>query len=330
MPIRKVTIAGTGSFLPEGKITNADLEKLVDTSDEWIMTRTGIKERRRSAPEQATSDLAYEASVRAMQAAGVTAEQLDAIVVATISPDMNLPSTACFLQKKLNAMNCCAYDIAAACSGFIYGLKTAKALVASGEADTVLLVGAEELTKYVNYADRTSCILFGDGAGAAVLRPGEGRREVLDIFARADNVSEAAKSMILKCGGSQSPFNQSALDNLEQYIIIHGREVYKFAVSKFYELICDAAERLGIQTSEIDWIVPHQVNLRIVQGAAERLNFPLERIFLNIEQYGNTSAASIPIALDEAVRGGHIKEGQLVVMVAFGAGLTWGSATVRW
>ena len=330
MPLRKVGIVGTGSYIPEDRITNADLEKIVDTNNEWIVSRTGILERRRARPDQASSDLGSGAAFKALEAAGLTPDQIDAIIVASITPDMNFPSTACWIQKKLKALNASAHDLSAACSGFIYALRSGRALIASGEADTVLVVGAETLTKYTDYEDRASCILFGDGAGAVVLRPTDGPRQIVEIFARADGYSDAAQSMILKCGGSQSPFCQRALDNKEHLMFVKGREVYKFAVTKFYELIVDAAARLGVAPTRIDWLIPHQVNQRIVEGAAERLNFPIERIFMNIHRYGNTSSASIPIALDEAVRGGHIKDGQLLVFVAFGAGLTWASAAVRW
>lgn len=330
MPLRKVGIAGTGSYAPEDKITNADLEKMVDTSDEWITTRTGIKERRRAGPEQASSDLAYEASVRALDDAGVSADEVDAIIVCTVTPDMSFPSTACFLQKKLKALNASAHDVSAACSGFIYGLRTARALVATGEAETVLVAATETLTKYTNYEDRTSCILFGDGAGAAVLKPSDGAREILHTSAGADGYSDAAMSMIFRNGGSESPPSQEALDNKEQYMIIRGRKVYRFAVTKMAELIVAAAEQLGVPVTEIDWVIPHQANLRILQGAAERAGYPEEKFYINLDKYGNTSAASMPLALDEAVRDGSIKDGQTIVLCAFGGGLTWGSATIKW
>ncbi len=330
MPLRKVGIAGTGSYVPEEKITNDDLARMVDTSDEWITTRTGIKERRKAAPNQASSDLGYEAAIRAMDAAGITARDLDAIIVATISPDMNFPSTACFLQKKLKALDTACWDISAACSGFLFALRTGRALIASGDADTVLVVGAECMTKITNYEDRASCVLFGDAAGAAVLRPTDGPREILDVFTRSDGYDEAAMSMVLRCGGSQSPFCQAALDRKEHLQVIRGREVYKFAVNKMYEVIRDAAERQGVPVTGIDWVIPHQANLRILEAAAERLGLPIERFYINLHKYGNSSAASVPLALDEAVRDGSIKDGNLIVLAVFGAGLTWASATIRW
>ena len=330
MPLRKVGIAGTGSYVPEDRITNADLEKMVDTSDEWITTRTGIKERRRARPDQATSDLAAQAAIRALDDAGVSPDQVDAIVCATVTPDMNFPSTACFIQKKLKALNASAWDLSAACSGFLFALRNGRALIASGEADTVLVVAAECMTKYTNYEDRTSCILFGDAAGAVVLRPTDGPREILHTFARSDGYSEAAMSMVFRNGGSESPFTPEALENKEQFMIIKGREVYRFAVTTFHDLVRDAAEREGVGVNDIDWVIPHQANLRILQGAAARLGYPEERVYINLDKYGNSSAASIPLALDEAVRDGSIQDGQLVVLAAFGGGLTWASTTIRW
>lgn len=330
MTLRKVGIAGTGSYVPPGKITNADLKTLVDTTDEWIMSRTGIAERRRVSPDQASSDLGYEASLKALEDGGVSPSEIDVIICATITPDMNFPSTACHIQGKLDARNSSAFDLSAACSGFIYALREGKALVAAGEADTVLVVGAEAMTKFVDYEDRASCILFGDAGAAVVLRPTDGRHEVLETFCRAAGYDPAAMSMVLRCGGSACVFSEEALKRKEHLMVIKGREVYKFAVVKMYELIRDAAARMNIPVSDIDWIVPHQVNLRILEGAAERLGFPMKRIYVNLEKYGNSSAASAPLALDEAVRDGSIRDGDLIVMCAFGAGLTWASATVRW
>ena len=330
MPLRKVGIAGTGSYVPEDKITNADLEEMVDTSDEWITSRTGIRERRRARPDQATSDLAAEASIRALDAAGVSPDQVDAIICATVTPDMNFPSTACFIQKKIKALNASAHDLSAACSGFLFALRSGRALIASGEADTVLVTAAECMTKYTDYEDRTSCILFGDAAGAVVLRPTDGPREITHTFARSDGYSEAAMSMIFRNGGSESPFTPEALENREQFMVIKGREVYRFAVTTFYTLVREAAEREGIGVNDIDWIIPHQANLRILQGAAERLGYPEEKVYINLDKYGNSSAASIPLALDEAVRDGSVQDGQLIVLAAFGGGLTWASTTIRW
>ena len=330
MPLKKVGIAGTGSYAPEDVITNADLEKMVDTSDEWITTRTGTRERRRARADQATSDLAAEASIRALDDAGVSPDQVDAIICATVTPDMNFPSTACFIQKKLKALNAYAYDVSAACSGFLFALLNGRSIITAGDADTVLVVAAECMTKYTNYEDRTSCILFGDAAGAVVLRPTDGPHEITDIFAKSDGYSEAAMSMIFRNGGSESPFTPEALENKEQFMVIKGREVYRFAVTTFHDLVRDAAEREGVGVDDIDWIIPHQANLRILHGAAERLGYPKEKVYINLDKYGNSSAASIPLALDEAVRDGSIQDGQLIVLAAFGGGLTWASSTIRW
>ncbi len=330
MHLRKVGIAGTGSYVPEDKITNADLEKMVDTTSEWIVSRTGMVERRRSRPDQASSDLAYEASKKALESAGVSTDQIDAIVCATITPDMNFPATACFLQKKLKALNASAHDLAAACSGFIYALRSGRALIATGEAETVLVVAAETLTKYTDYEDRASCVLFGDAASAIVLRPSDGSREIGRIVAGADGYCDAAMSMVLRNGGSQNPFSDQTIKNKEHVMFVRGREVYKLAVTKLSELITDAAKELNIPVTGIDWIIPHQANLRILQGVAERLGCPQKQFYINIEKYGNTSAASIGLALDEAVRDGSIKDGQNIVLCAFGGGVTWASATIKW
>jgi 3-oxoacyl-[acyl-carrier-protein] synthase III len=330
---RKVAITGTGSYVPTDKLTNADLEKMVDTSDEWITSRTGIKERRKCAPDECTSDLAYGAASKAIDKAGITPDQIDAVIVASVTPDMSFPSSACFLQKKLECLNAACWDISAACSGFLYAMRSGRALVASGDCDTVLIVGAECMTKITNYEDRTSCILFGDAAGAAVLQPMDdvdGGHEVLDVFTISDGHSDAAMSMVLRCGGSQSPFCQEALDNKEHLQIINGREVYRFAVTKLTEVVQQAAEKQGITVLDFDVMIPHQANLRILQGVAGRLKFPLEKIFINLDKYGNSSGASVPLALDEAVEQGFVKDGDLIVAPVFGAGLTWGSATIRW
>jgi 3-oxoacyl-[acyl-carrier-protein] synthase-3 len=329
MPLRTVGITGTGSFVPESRITNGDLERMVDTSDEWITTRTGIKERRRCREDQATSDLALGAARAALERAGLKPTDLDAIIVATVTPDMNYPSTACWLQRKLPAPGTACWDISAACSGFLFALRSARGLVASGEFDRVLVVGAECMTKFTNFEDRSSCILFGDGSGAAVVEAESGH-EVLGLSTESDSVSDAAHSMILRNGGSQSPFCQEALDRLEHYQVIHGREVYRFAVTKLTEVIRAAAAAQGIEPVDFDWIIPHQANLRILQSVAERVKCPESKFYINLDKYGNTSAASIPLALDEAARDGTLQPGHLVITPAFGAGLTWGCATFRW
>jgi len=326
---QRVIIAGTGSFVPERVLSNADLEKMVDTSDEWIITRTGIRERRIAEDGMASSDLAEIASRRALESAGVSAEELDLVIVCTITPDTILPSCACWLQERIGAKNAGAFDITAACSGFIYGLSVASNFIKAGAARLALVVGSECLSKITDYTDRTSCILFGDGAGAAVLRStGNEESGILDFILGADGAG--GELMILPAGGSRIPATHRSIDERLHYMKIRGREVFKFAVLKMVELVKASVERVGMSTKDIKLVIPHQVNTRILRSAAEKLGMPMEKIFINIDRYGNTSAASVPIALDEAHRAGQIGRGDLVVLVAFGGGLTWGSCLLRW
>jgi 3-oxoacyl-[acyl-carrier-protein] synthase-3 len=327
--LRPVRISGTGSYLPDKVLTNEDLEQIVDTSDEWITTRTGIKERRVAPDDRATSDLALEASRRALDNAGLKPEDIDLILVATITPDTLLPSSACWLQAKLEAWNAGAFDLSAACSGFVYGANVAWQFVRSGMYDNVLVVGAECLTRFTNYEDRTSCILFGDGAGAAVFSPSDDPvRDILYGTMGADG--RGADIMITPAGGSMRPTSHETVDNREHYMAIRGRETYKFAVHKMADLVADALEGTNLTTNDLRWIIPHQVNTRILEGAVKRLGIPLDEIYINIDSVGNTSAASVPIALDEANRKGLLKEGDVVALVAFGGGLSWGSMILRW
>ena len=324
----KAGIWGTGAFVPEQVLTNFDLEKMVDTSDEWILTRTGIRERRVASPSHASSDLALPAARRALDEADLTAQDIDMIIVATISPDMNFPSTACWLQAALGATNAAAFDLSAACSGFIYALTMAKNTIEVGSHRHVLVVGAEVLTKITDYTDRTSCILFGDGAGAVMLGPSRGNRELLKTFIRSDG--SGGDMMKLPAGGTRLPASHETVEQRMHYMKIRGREVYKFVVVKMAELIEQAAREHGISKQDIALIVPHQMNSRIIEGAMERLELPMEKVYLNIDRYGNTSAASIPIALNEALQNGRVHQGDYVCLVAFGAGLTWGYCMVRW
>jgi len=326
---RRVFVAGTGSFLPEKVLTNEDLERMVDTSDEWITTRTGIKERRIIDPGSATSDLAVEAASRALDQAGMTAEDLDLIICATITPDTILPSSACYLQAKLGAFNAGAFDVTAACSGFVYGANIAWQFIRSGVYDNVLVVGAECLSTITNYEDRASCILFGDGAGAAVFSPAkDSRSEILYGLMGADG--RGADIMIMPAGGSRRPATHETVDNKEHYITVRGRETYKFAVQKMADVVKDGLEAVGLSPKDLRWIIPHQVNTRILEGASKRLSIPMEEMYVNIDRVGNTSAASVPIALDEANRKGLLARGDVVALVAFGGGLTWGSMILRW
>ncbi len=326
--VRRVGIGGTGSFLPDTRLTNEDLSRIVDTSDEWIVERTGIRERRKAAPETAASDLGLEAAKRALDAANFDPEDLDLILVATLSPDHIFPSTACLIQNKLGAKKAGALDISAACSGFIYALSTGWQFVATGQYDNVLVIGSEVLTKFTDYQDRTTCILFGDGAGAVLLQANAERGEILSCNLRGDG--SGGDVMTVPAGGSRNPASIETVTQRMHYMTMRGKEVYKFAVSKMAELVRASMKKHDIGLANLGVVVPHQVNRRIIESAVKRLHIPLEKVYINIDRYGNTSAASIPIALDEAVRDNYLHPGQHAILVAFGAGLTWGSVTLRW
>ena len=322
-------IIGTGSYAPPRVLTNADLEKLVDTSDEWILTRTGIAERHIASEEEATSDLCLHASQAALEAAGLDPADLDMILVATITPDMLFPSTACALQDRLGARRAGALDISAACSGFIYGLALADGLIRAGTARSVLLLGAETLTKVVNWQDRNTCVLFGDGAGAVILRAGEGERGILSTHLYADGGKGSL--LVLPGGGSRHPMSQATLDaGLCKIQMNSGNEVFKLAVRAMEDAALTALKQHGLEVSDIDHIISHQANLRIISALGQRLGIPDHKVVANIQKYGNTSAASIPIALDEVVRLGRVKADDIVLMCAFGGGLTWASSLIRW
>ena len=322
-------IIGTGSYLPPKVLTNADLEKLVDTSDEWILTRTGIVERRIAPEEAATSDLALRAAQAALEAAGLDPADLDMILVATITPDMPFPSTACILQDRLGARRAGAVDLSAACSGFIYGLGLADGLIRAGTARTVLLLGAETLTKVVNWQDRNTCVLFGDGAGAVVLRADEGERGILSTHLYADG--SKGSLLILPGCGSRHPVSHAAVDaGLAKMQMNGGNEVFKLAVRAMEDAALTALKQHGLEVSDIDHLITHQANLRIINALGQRLGVPEHKVEVTIRKYGNTSAASIPIALDEAVRAGRVKAGEIVLVCAFGGGLTWASSLIRW
>jgi 3-oxoacyl-[acyl-carrier-protein] synthase-3 len=325
-------ISGTGSAVPERRLTNDDLAKMVDTSDEWIVQRTGIRERRIAGPEDTSASLGTSAARRAIEAAGLEAKDIELIVVATITPEMVFPSTACFIGRDLDIPGVPAFDMTAACSGFIYALVTGANFVRAGQYKHVLVVGAETLSRIVNYKDRNSCILFGDGAGAVVLSrsddTGEGIKGRGLIFSglHADgNRYDVMKLM----PGSRHPITADLVAQEQQYMQIRGREVYKFAVSKFEELIEQAIRACELSKEQVKFIIPHQVNQRIIDSAMEKLGMPLSQAYVNIDRYGNTSAASIPLALDECWRSGQIQRGDVLIFVAFGGGLTWANAVVR-
>ncbi|MGK0186218.1 MAG: 3-oxoacyl-[acyl-carrier-protein] synthase-3 [Verrucomicrobiales bacterium] len=326
-----MTIAGTGSYLPEKVLTNADLEKLVDTSDEWIISRTGIRERRIAADDEATSDMATKAGQRAMEQAGVSAEELDLIIVATVSPDTFFPATACYVQKNLGAKNAVCFDISAACSGFLFALQTSRHFINTGNSKTALIIGAEKLSGMVDWNDRNTCVLFGDGAGAAVLRQrneGSDESRVLSTVMGSDgNLTDI---LSVPGGGSALPTTpENALQRLNT-IRMEGREVYKQAVTAMRNACKQAISEAGLTTDDIAMVIPHQANIRIIDAITDRLGIPSERTFINLHKYGNTSAAAIAIALDEANRTGAIKKGDHILLVAFGAGLTWASSVVKW
>ncbi len=321
-------ITGTGSYLPEKRLTNAELSKMVDTNDEWIVQRTGIRERRIAAADESTATLATAAGKRAIEAAGLTPNDIDLVIVATVTPEMAFPATGCVVASRLGCPNRAGFDLSAACTGFIYAFHTGAAFVRSGQYKNVLVIGAETLSRVTDYSDRGSCILFGDGAGAVVLsRSTEPDRGFLYGQLHSDG-GPMADAMLLK-PGSRNPISAELIAAGDHYMKLKGREVYKFAVAKFEELIRDAMQRCELTPETLSLIVPHQVNQRIIDSAMEKLSLPMEKAFVNIERYGNTSSASIPIALDEAMRAGKLKRGDHVVFVAFGAGLTWGNAVVR-
>jgi 3-oxoacyl-[acyl-carrier-protein] synthase III len=327
MPAYSAILAGFGSQLPERRLTNDDLSKMVDTNDEWITQRTGIKERRIAAEGESTAMFATAAARKALVSAGMEAKEIELIICATITPEMVFPSTACFVGAALGIGGAAAFDMSAACSGFIYALTTGANFVKAGQYRNVLVIGAETLSRITDYKDRSSCILFGDGAGAVVLqRSSDTRRGLIYSELHADgNGAEAMKCM----PGSRFPVNEKMLADRQQFMQIKGREVYKFAVTKFEELIREAMRACEIGPAELKLIVPHQVNMRIIDSAMEKLGLPREKAFVNIDKYGNTSAASIPIALDEAYRAGMLSKGDAVIFVAFGGGLTWGCAVAR-
>lgn len=326
--LRSVGIVGLGAFLPQKKITNHDLRKLVDTSDEWILSRTGISERRKVSEQEAASDLGTKAAQRALAAAKVRPEEVDLIIVATVTPDMFFPATACLIQKNLGASNAAAFDLSAACSGFIYALSVASQFITSDMYNTVLVVAAEVMTKIVNWEDRNSCVLFGDGAGAAVLQPVEKGSGFLSFDLGADG--RGADFLKLPAGGSRKPTSQETLINKEHFLTMNGNEVFKFAVKIMGDTSVKALEKASLSQDDLDYLVPHQANTRIIEAARKRLGLEAEKVYLNLDKYGNMSGASVPVALTEAVEKGYIQKGNIVLLVAFGAGLTWGSAVIKW
>ena len=323
-------IAGTGRYVPERILSNKDLESMVDTSDEWIIQRTGIRERHIAAENESTSDLALQAAQSAMEEAGLDPLELDAVILATLTPDTYCPAGACYVQKLLGAENACSFDLSAACTGFVYGITVGSSLIRSGVHRNVLVIGAETLSRFIDYSDRNTCILFGDGAGAAVLsRADEGSESrLVDHYLRSDG--GGTDLIIMPGGGSRQPASTDTVEGKKHFLSMQGSDVFKFATRSMQVLIETAIERNGISISDLDLVVPHQVNSRIIDTVLRKIDLPEEKIYLNLQRYGNTSAASVPMALHEAVEEGRIEKGSLVLLVAFGAGLTWGYNLVRW
>jgi 3-oxoacyl-[acyl-carrier-protein] synthase-3 len=324
----KTRISATGSYVPEKRLTNFDLEKMVDTSAEWIIERTGIHERRLGREDEAASDLAYEAANNALNKSNLKAKDLDMIICATVSGDMPFPSTACLLQHRLDAVNAASFDVSAACSGFIYGLYLADNLIRTGARKKILLVGVDMLSRVTDWEDRSTCIIFGDGAGAVVLEPSTGESGILSTDIKSDG--SMWDYIQVPGGGSRMPFSQKCLDKKLQFVRMKGNETYKVAVKTLESIALETLEKNNLKPSQLSLLIPHQANIRIIQATAKRLGIPMEKVMVNIEKYGNTSSASIPIALDEALTCGRIKTGDYILLEAFGAGLTWGSSLIRW
>ena len=321
-------ILGTGHAYPEGILTNADLEKMVDTSDEWITSRTGIKQRRKAAPGEYTSLFAVKAARQAIERARIDPAEIDTLICATVTPDQILPSTACLVQAELGANNAAAFDLAAACSGFLYGLTLANGLIRTGQSRSALVIGAEVLTQYVDYTDRSTCVIFGDGAGAAVLGPVDGERGILAARIRSDG--RYAEHLYAPGGGTRLGSSAETIAAGEHFFKMKGNELFKVAVRSMAEISREVLAEAGQTASDVDLFIPHQANQRITDAVASKLDVNLERVYSNISMHGNTSSASIPIALDECVEAGRIEEGNLVLLASFGGGVTWGGVLIRW
>jgi 3-oxoacyl-[acyl-carrier-protein] synthase III len=326
--VRGATIVGTGMYVPERVLSNRDLERMVDTSDEWIRERSGILERRISAPEQASSDLSLIAARRALEMAGIEPDALDQIVLATTTPDRFLPSCACTLQQKLGAHRAAAYDLFAACTGFVYGMSLVRGLIGAGVADTVLVVGVEQLSRIVDYTDRNTCVLFGDAAGAAVFRPCEPEAGVLSVHIQSDG--DLGEVLVIPAGGSRLPASEETVRAKQHFIQMQGKKLFPFAVRSMEDSLRRSLAEAGLAPEDLEVVISHQANLRIIDAVRERLGVAPEKMLINIERYGNTSSASIPVLLDEAVRAGRIGAGDAVGFCAFGGGATWGASVMRW
>ena len=323
-----VGVVGTGYYLPSRILRNSDLEKLVDTSDEWIRARTGIRERRIVSEHEAASDLAVNAGAEAMKSAAVNPDEIDLVIVATLSPDMLFPSTACIVQHKLGLKRAFAFDIEAACSGFLFALSIAEQYITNGTCKTVLVIGAEVFSRIVDWQDRNTCVLFGDGAGAVILQKAETGSGIISIRLGSDG--SGADLLKLPAGGSRLKTSHETIKDRQHFIKMNGKEIYKFATTAVVKAIKAALDEQTISSAEIDLLIPHQANIRIIECIAEKLKIPMGKVFVNLDKYGNTSSASIPIALCEALEQNRIKKGDIIVFVGFGAGLTWGTAIIKW
>ncbi len=325
---KSCSIAGVGSYVPARVMKNAELATLVETSDEWITSRTGIKERRIAAADEFTSDMAFHAAERALASAGVTPDQVDLIIVATITPDMLFPSTACLVQHKLGAKKAMAFDIEAACSGFVYALEIGRKFIESGSATNVLVIGAEKISSIIDWTDRATCVLFGDGAGAAVLQHRPGSRGIITTCLASDGTK--GEFLCMPGGGSRIPATTESVSTRQHFLRMNGKDTFKSAVNAMVAVGFEALEKAGLTINDIKLVIPHQANLRIISAVGDRLGVSAEKTFVNLDRYGNTSAASVAIALDEAVTTGRLVRGDLVLLLVFGAGLTWGSALIEW
>ena len=326
--LRTVSIIGTGSYVPEKVLTNEDLSRIVDTSDEWITTRTGIKERRVAAKDEDTSDMATKAALKAIEQAKISPREINLILVATATPDMIFPATACFVQKKIGASNAACLDISAACAGFLFGIEIAQQFITSHTYDTVLVIGADKLTSITNWTDRNTCVLFGDGAGAAILRHRGSTHGIISTHIASDG--QYSDILFMPGGGSRCPITRENADLNLATIHMTGKEVYKQAVIAMLDASKKALEKAGLSIHDIACVIPHQANLRIIEAIADRLGISLDKFYVNLDRYGNTSAAAVAMALDEANRTGRIKPGDYVLMVVFGGGLSWASTVIEW
>lgn len=331
MPLSSEKVAGivsTGRALPVGKVTNMDLEEIVETSDDWIRSRTGIKERRMMSGDETNSALSAEASQKALDRAGLAPEDVDLLITATVTPDQPLPSTACLIQARLGLKNAAAFDLAAGCTGFLYGLHIADQFVKTGSARNILLVGVDTLTPVIDWQDRNTCVLFGDGAGAVVVQPVDPDRGMLASKMFSDG--KQAGILYIPAGGTSAPANPLTIENRMHFVKMNGPEIFKFAVKVMAESTLKVLHMCGKKPADLDHLVPHQANIRIIESACKKLGLGMDQVLVNIDRYGNMSSASIPVALDEAVEEGKLKPGDLVGLVAFGAGLTWGASVLHW